>query len=218
MSVVEGTKGRSHPMPRSSLFWDVMAKRYSRQKVAHEDAYREKLKKTQDYLKPHMEVLEFGCGTGTTALIHAPHVKHILATDISRKMLEIARAKARDAGITNVTFEQMDIANLEAGDESFDVVMGHSILHLLPDRKEVIAKVHRLLKPGGIFISSTVCMGNCNPLLKAVLVIGRSLHLLPPVQFFTQDQLVALLTDAGFSIDHQWRPAPDQAAFIVAMK
>ena len=41
-----------------------------------------------------MEVLEFGCGTGGTAIIHAPYVKHIRAIDISGNMIAIAKGKA----------------------------------------------------------------------------------------------------------------------------
>lgn len=41
-----------------------------------------------------MEVLEFGCGTGTTALAHAAYVRHILAIDIADRMIEIARQNA----------------------------------------------------------------------------------------------------------------------------
>lgn len=205
-------------MPRSSLFWDIIAKRYSRQPVANEAAYQQKLQETRQYLKPEMEVLEFGCGTGTTALIHAPHVKHILATDVSRKMLDIARDKAKTAGITNVTFEQADITDLEVADDTYDVIMGHSILHLLPNKEAVIAKAHRMLKPGGIFVSSTTCMGHLNPILKMIIAIGRTLGLLPPIQLISVDELAGHIRDAGFTIGQQWQPSPDEAVFIIATK
>ena len=151
------------PMADMSRFWDRHAKGYAKRPVADEAAYRQKLKVTQNYLKPDMEVLEFGCGTGTTALIQAPFVKHILATDISGGMLEIARAKAAAQGVGNVTFQQVSIEELDAPDASFDVVMGHSILHLLQDRKAAIAKVHRMLRPGGAFVTSTACPAPMTP-------------------------------------------------------
>jgi methylase of polypeptide subunit release factors len=59
-----------------------------------------------------MTVLEFGCGTGSTAIAHAPYVKRILATDVSAKMIEIARANAERAGIENVTFGQAAVEEL----------------------------------------------------------------------------------------------------------
>ncbi len=79
-------------MAQASRFWDRHAKGYAKRPVADQTAYEKKLKVTQDYLRPDMDVLELACGTGTTALLHAPFVKHILAIDISDGMLEIARA------------------------------------------------------------------------------------------------------------------------------
>ena len=70
-------------MEYSAKFWDKIADQYSKESIADEAAYQKKLQVTQEYLKPHMEVLEFGCGTGSTAIIHAPYVKHIRAIDYS---------------------------------------------------------------------------------------------------------------------------------------
>ncbi|WP_193367281.1 class I SAM-dependent methyltransferase [Pelagibius marinus] len=202
----------------SSRFWDRTAQRYARRPIADEAAYRTKLAKTQEYLRPGMEVLEFGCGTGSTALVHAPHVRHIRATDISEKMLEIARDKAAAAEIGNVTFEQAAIDDFQAPDESFDVVLGHSILHLLHDKDAVIAKVHRMLKPGGVFVSSTVCLGDMSVLFRPFLAAGHFLGIFPLVRVFGEGSLVNSLVTAGFLIDHQWRPGKGKATFIVAQK
>lgn len=73
-------------MKDSKTFWDNSAQRYAKSRIQDEAAYRKKLEITQHYLQPDWSVLEFGCGTGSTALIHAPHVKDILATDISDNM------------------------------------------------------------------------------------------------------------------------------------
>ncbi len=205
-------------MTQPSRFWDRHAKGYAKRPVADETAYQRKLKLTQDYLSPDMEVLELGCGTGTTALNQAPFVKHIKGIDISRNMLEIARAKAETGKVKNVTFQQSSIDNLETSDSSYDVVMGHSILHLLENKEAVIARVHRMLKPGGVFVSSTACLGGRVPVLRAILPVGRFLGLLPLVEFFTAEELEGDLTDAGFRIDHQWQPDKSKAVFIVATK
>ncbi|NQU58582.1 MAG: class I SAM-dependent methyltransferase, partial [Rhodospirillales bacterium] len=117
-------------MVRPSQFWDRHAQRYAKSPVEDEAAYQKKLKVTQDYLKPDMEVLEFGCGTGTTSIFHAPFVRHTRAIDISKEMLGIAQAKAESAIVKNITFEQASIDELNAVDATYDAVMGHSILHL----------------------------------------------------------------------------------------
>jgi len=206
-------------MTHSSRFWDRIAARYARKPVADEAAHQKKLAVTREYLRPDMEVLEFGCGTGSTAIVHAPHVKEIRAIDISEKMLEIARSKAEAAGVGNVRFEQSDIDAFTAPDGTFDAVLGLSILHLLEDRNTAIAKVYRMLRPGGVFVSSTACLGDTLfRHIRLVAPLGRRLGLIPLVKVFTVGELERSLAEAGFQIDYQWQPGPNKAVFIVARK
>ncbi|MGB3760779.1 MAG: class I SAM-dependent methyltransferase [Rivularia sp. (in: cyanobacteria)] len=194
--------------------------------MADEAAYQKKLQVTQEYFKPEMEVLEFGCGTGGTAIIHAPYVKHIRAIDFSSEMIKIAQGKAEAQNINNVTFEQLTIEELTVADESFDVVLGLGILHLLENKKEVIAKVYRMLKPGGVFITSTACLGDTMKWFKVIAPIGVFLRLIPLVKVFTSKELENSLNDAGFTIDYHWQPNQStrkgvfelKGVFIVAKK
>jgi len=163
-------------------------------------------------------VLEFGCGTGSTSVAHAPFVKHIHAIDVSSKMLEFAQDKSDAANITNLTLTCSTIEDFAAREGKYDVIMGHSILHLLDDKEAVISTVYDMLKPGGVFVSSTVCMGAGKPVLRAALAIGKKLGVIPLVRFFTAEDLALSLTDAGFTIDQQWKPEGGEAVFIVAKK
>ncbi|MGB3637180.1 MAG: class I SAM-dependent methyltransferase [Rivularia sp. (in: cyanobacteria)] len=213
-------------MNYSAKFWNKIAEGYSRQPIADEAAYQKKLQVTQEYFKPEMEVLEFGCGTGGTAIIHAPYVKHIRAIDFSSEMIKIAQGKAEAQNINNVTFEQLTIEELTVADESFDVVLGLGILHLLENKKEVIAKVYRMLKPGGVFITSTACLGDTMKWFKVIAPIGVFLRLIPLVKVFTSKELENSLNDAGFTIDYHWQPNQStrkgvfelKGVFIVAKK
>ncbi|MEO0969754.1 MAG: class I SAM-dependent methyltransferase [Cyanobacteria bacterium J06639_18] len=205
-------------MNRSAKFWDKIAQRYSKQPIADEAAYQKKLQVTKEYLQPNMEVLEFGCGTGSTAIIHAPYVKHIRAIDISSKMIEIARGKAEAQNITNITFEQLGIDELSVPDETFDVVLGLSILHLLENKEQVIAKVHKILKPGGFIVTSTTCLGDTMNAFKFIAPIGKILGLMPLVKVFMVQELEESLTDNGFVIDYNWQPSKDKAVFIIGKK
>jgi len=195
-----------------------MANRYAKTPIVDEASYQKKLEKTREYLHPETEVFEFGCGTGSTAITHAPLVRHILATDGSIKMIEIARGRAEAAGIENITFDAVTIDTVSAPADTYDVVLGMSILHLVKNKEAVIAKVHSLLKPGGVFISSTACLGDNSILItlltKVMWMIGIT------VRSFTQEQLKASLIDAGFEIEHEWLPDGDgvKATFIVARK
>lgn len=205
-------------MDRSARFWDKIAERYSKRPIADEAAYEKKLQATREYFRRDMKVLEFGCGTGSTAIAHAPYVQHIHATDISSKMIEIARGKADAANVENATFEQSTIEELSAPDQAYDSVLGLSILHLLEDKEAVIAKVCKLLKPGGVFVTSTVCLGDKMKFFRFIVPVGRFLGLMPFVSVFTTNDLENSLTSAGFAIDYQWRPEKGMAVFIVARK
>ena len=213
-------------MNNSVKFWDNTAEQYSQQPIADEAAYQKKLQVTQKYFKPDMEVLEFGCGTGSTAIAHAPYVKHIQAIDFSSKMIEIARSKAIANKIENVTFKQLTIDELSVGDYTLDVVLGLNVLHLLENKEEVIAKVYKMLKPGGLFVTSTVCLGDTMKWFKIVKPIGQFLGLMPTVVVFTKKELSDSLTDAGFTIDYHWQPSKStskgvfkfKGVFIVAKK
>jgi len=205
-------------MYKPDKVWDRFANRYAKSPVSNEAAYREKLKITRTYFTPESEVLEFGCGTGTTAVFHAPFVKHIHAIDVSSKMLGFAQGKADASDVSNVTFTCANIEGFSENGTVYDVVMGHSILHLLEDKEAVIATVYNMLKPGGVFVSSTACISGKKTLLRAGLAIGNRLGLVPLVNFFSVEDLTQSLTNAGFTIDHQWLPENSDAVFIVAKK
>ena len=205
-------------MDQSAKFWDKIAERYSKRPIADEAAYQKKLQVTREYLRPDMEVLEFGCGTGSTAITHAPCVKHIHAIDISSKMIEIAQGKADAEKLENITFKRSTIDEFSVPDQSLDVVLGLSILHLLDNWEAVIARVHRMLKPGGIFVTSTACIGDSMKFFKIVAPIGKFFGLMPLVKVFTTRELEDSLSDAGFKIDYQWQPGKNKAVFIVAKK
>jgi len=146
-------------MPISDKYWDKTAERYAKSPVSDEATYQRKISETQEFLEPHMRIIEFGCGTGTTAVAHAPHVEHIDAVDVSENMLEIGRGKAKDANIKNISFNLGTLQDLKAESASVDAVLGLNVIHLIEDRQAVFTEVARVLKPGGFFVTSTVCVG-----------------------------------------------------------
>ena len=207
-------------MSSAVKFWDRIASRYSKKPVPDEAVYRKKLKLTREYFRPDTNVLEIGCGTGSTAIAHAPHVRHVRATDISEKMIEIARSKAKAAGVTNVRFETSSIDALELADESVDVVLALSILHLVEERDPVIERMFNALKPGGVLVSSTPCLGDNLKFFKYIGPVGKFLGLMPLVRIFTVKELEESLVNAGFGIDYKWQPGTGKsnAIFIIAKK
>lgn len=207
-------------MPKTDAYWDKMAKGYAKSPVGDETTYQRKLAETQEFLSPHMQVVEFGCGTGSTALVHAPFVQSILATDISANMLEIGRSKAEAAGIQNIQFQLGNLIDLHLEAESVDAVLGLNVLHLIPDRQEIIAEAARILKPGGVFVTSTVCM-RTSPLrfIKLLVPLGKLLRLLPDIVVMSEAELADDITSAGFAIERQWQHAKGGiAVFIIARR
>lgn len=205
-------------MDTTIRFWDRIAPGYARQPIADQGAYETKLEITRSYMEPGFEVAEFGCGTGGTAVLHAPHVRHITAIDFSNAMLDVARGRARDAGVSNVSFVAGDINDFEMPGESLDMVMAMSLLHLLKDPEGAMARVYGMLKPGGYFVSSTGCMGEMMPVMRYIGPVGKALGLLPQMNVFTKPELVAMIERQGFSIRHDWQKDRKAAVFIVAQK
>ncbi len=199
-------------------FWDRVAPKYSKQPIADTESYARKLAATQALMKPDMKVLEFGCGTGSTALEHAPHVAQMVATDISAGMIDIAREKAKHLGIRNVMFEQSGVEDFEGPEGSFDMVLALNLLHLLPDLPAALSRIHRLLKPGGFFISSTVCLSDRMWFLRPVIPVMQWMGKAPYVSFLSADQVLREMTIAGFEEREHWTHGRANSLFLVVQK
>ena len=85
-------------------FWNKAANKYAASKIADVGGYEETMGRAKALLKPGDHVLEIGCGTGSTAMVLAPHVKHYTGTDIAEGMLRFAHEKQAAASIDNLTF------------------------------------------------------------------------------------------------------------------
>ncbi len=199
-------------------FWDRVAPDYSKQAIADSESYARKLAATQARMRPDMEVLEFGCGTGSTALEHAPHVAHIDASDVSAAMIAIGRQKAERAGIDNVRFEQSGVEEFSAPDGSYDMVLALNLLHLLRDRTAALAKIHRLLKPGGIFVSSTVCLADRMWFLRPVIPVLQWIGKAPYVSFVGAKEVLREVATAGFEEQDHWTHGRTNSLFLVTCK
>jgi SAM-dependent methyltransferase len=215
---------------KMARFWNRLANFYYKQPIRDEASYLTKIEITRKYLTAQSRVLEFGCGTGGTALLHAPYVEHYHAIDVSSNMIAIAKeqqrlaneAKASDGEPTyDLQFECIGIDVLQAPPASYDVVLGLSILHLLPQKKDVLEKVHGLVKPGGYFISSTMCMKDFSGFfLRNILSFLAFLGVVPPMDPFTKSELIESIKSAGFTIEEEYHPENDKgkAVFLVARK
>ena len=94
--------------------------------------------------------LEIGAGTGyfSLNLLQAGVVREAVCTDISPGMLRVLEENARTLSLEVVT-RACDAEDLPFADEEFDVVLGHAVLHHLPDLRHAFAGFRRVLRPGG---------------------------------------------------------------------
>ena len=94
--------------------------------------------------------LEIGAGTGyfSLNLLQAGVVREATCTDISPGMIHALQGNARELGLP-VRTARADAESLPFPDRSFDLVLGHAVLHHLPNLGRAFAEFHRLLRPGG---------------------------------------------------------------------
>lgn len=203
-------------------FWDRISRKYAKDTIADQGGYERTLDRTRALLKPDDQVLELGCGTGTTALRLAGDVQTYLATDLSAGMIEIAREKLSAGAIPRLSFQvaTAEASILEAG--RFDAVLGFNYLHMVRDVPATLSRIHALLAPDGLFISKTPCLADMNPLIRHVLLpVMRAVGKAPYVSVFGQARLCQLVSAAGFDIlateNHASR-GNDRRPWIVARK
>lgn len=220
-------------MITQAQFWNRIARRYAADPIADLPGYDATLARVRALLRPADAVLELGCGTGSTALRLAPAVRRYLATDLSREMVAIARERLASQPTPNLAFAVADAtaeASLSAPEQAprpgaapgFDLLLAFNLLHLLPDLNGSLARLLRPLRPGGLFVSKTACVGEMNPLIPRLAIpVARWLGKAPPVQVFRAEALLAALERQGLRIEAVERHGTkgrDIRVFVVARK
>ena len=103
-------------------------------------------------LRPGETVLDLGCGGGIDVLLSARRVGPTgmaYGLDMTEEMLDLARAHAREASVSNAEFRRGRIEAIPLPDRSVDVVISNCVINLSTDRGAVFAESFRVLRPGG---------------------------------------------------------------------
>lgn len=149
-------------------------------------------------LRQGERVLDLGSGGGIDVILSAKRVGptgFAHGVDMTPEMLELARANAAQAGVTNVDFLQGTIENLPLADASVDVVISNCVINLSPDKDAVIAETFRVIAPGGrMGISDVVAEDHVTPAERA----ERGSHVGCIAGALSTSEYIALLTNAGF--------------------
>lgn len=207
-------------MSADAQFWDRLAEKYAAQPVKDVAAFDRKKAITREHLSPGATVVELGCGTGSLALELSRHAGHIHAIDVSAEMIRIAEAKRAAQGVTNVTFHTGTLdAVLPRLPRGVDAVWAYSILHLVDDRTATLATAFDLLRPGGRFISSNVCLGGTWVPYRSIIAVMRWLGKAPRVHCYSRATILRELAAAGFVDAREHDVGAESAvAFVVASK
>ncbi len=101
----------------------------------------------------HWRMLDVATGGGHTALKFAPHVRHVIASDLTPRMLEKAEQFiVKEMGAGNVSFRQADAENLPFAEARFDLVTCRIAPHHFPNAQAFARECARVLKAGGMLL------------------------------------------------------------------
>ena len=185
----------------SGRFWDRRSKIYDAQVIPeYKSAYKKTVKRSAHFLNKEDRVLEIGCGTGNATIPLAGCVKEITAIDTSREMMDKAKKKAEKAGRTNICFIKKDLMELSEKAGSYDAVTAYNVLLYMKNQDEVLRRIHKLLKPGGIFISATDCLARSFAPVAVEKFWKSKLGLMPYVSFETPIGLMRKIQKHGFLV------------------
>lgn len=147
------------------------------------DALVEKLN-----IQPGMDILDLGCGDGTTALPEAIRGANVLGVDIARNLVEAGNRRAKAAGLDNVRFQEGDAVDLhELEDKSFDLVVTIFGAMFAPKPYEVAKEMVRVTRPGGAIVMGNWIPGD--PTLVAQILKISAAHTPPPPEGFISPML-----------------------------
>src|SRR3546814_12175947 len=108
---------------------------------------------------PGMDVLDLGCGDGTTALPSARRGARVLGVDIASNLVAAGIRRAREAGLDNLHFQQGDASSLDdLSDGRFDLVVSMFCAMFAPRPFDTARAMVRVTRPGGRTV-----MGNWIP-------------------------------------------------------
>jgi len=185
---------------RQQTFWDKRSKRYDDKIKKHDSLYEKTIDRTKSLLTRSGVVLDFACASGEMSIDMASHVRQVHGIDLSVKMIELATQKAHDRHVDNVAFSHMDAFDPRLAGNSFSAITAFNIFHLLDDAPSVLARLHELLKTGGLLISKTPCLGEWNRLLRVLISVAQKVGLAPTIRSFTIDQVESLVSGSNFEI------------------
>ena len=186
---------------KSERFWNNVSKRFGNSNRSMSSPALQFIKQNADnYFKPTDRILDIGCGPGDITLELARKTKEVFATDISEGMIEAATQKADERNYKNIQFIRTDLSDNSFQPYSFEVITAFNMLQYVPDKKILIGKIFELLKPQGLFLSSTACLRERKSFLRFTLAGLTTLNIVPEIGKYTTPELEKEIEESGFTI------------------
>ncbi len=148
------------------------------------------------------EVIEFGCGTGYFTEVIARNAKHVFATDLSDKMLEVARIRLKDSG--NITMQIDDCECSSFPSQRFDTAFMANVINTIEKPPKALDECHRVLIYGGLLIITSYTDYGTNWFEKMELAFRYHQKFgIPPYYYrtYSPDELVRLAENGGFKVE-----------------
>jgi SAM-dependent methyltransferase len=142
--------------------------------------------------------LDLGCGGGHVSYRAAPHVREVVACDLTPDMLAHVKRTASERGLKNITVQQGAAERLPFGDASFDIVLSRYTAHHWRDMEAGLREARRVLKPGGRAVFAD-CVAPSDPLLDTHLQTIELLRDASHVRNYSVAEWMATLGRSGFS-------------------
>ena len=141
------------------MFWDKVSGVYDLfENIYNKSVYQSTGESVAKYIKNTDRVLECACGTGAISVFIAPVCKELIVSDYSVGMLKQAKKKLKN--YDNIDYRRVDITDIEAEDNTFDVVVAGNVIHLLPDPQRAMNELTRVCKDGGRLVIPTYINGD----------------------------------------------------------
>jgi SAM-dependent methyltransferase len=169
--------------------------------------------------RPEAHVLDLGCGAGHVSFAVAPHVRSVVACDLSPEMLDVVAGAGAKGGFDNLTTKQGVAEHLPFADGEFDCILSRYSAHHWRDFDAGLREAARVLKPGGIVgIVDSVSVGP--PLLDTWLQAVELLRDPSHVRSRSRSEWDAAIVRAGLfpGTVHPFRVRLEFAVWIERMR
>ena len=200
-------------MNKSEKFFDKVS---SKSKPEPNQTASKAIELSKEHLEKDNYAFDFGCGSGAITNELAKVVRVIDAIDISSGMLEFAKKEAEKSSIVNINYVQASIFDDRFNGKEYDVILAFNVLHYIEDMPRLIERINGLLKPNGVFISSTACLKEKRSFIGYIVMLLAKIRVMPKIYFYKKNELETLITNGKFDLVKSEKISKLHEYFIVA--